>query len=65
MRVSVWQQDRPGKRWRRIGVVEIDFFGSPPFKTAMPIGDQKLVRHWPRWHFAPMEKIVSWLPGVL
>jgi hypothetical protein len=47
MRVSIWKQDRKGKRWRRIGVVALDAGGALPFKTLIPHGEDTLPERWP------------------
>ena len=55
MRLSIWQQDKPGKRWRRIGVVELHLAGAWPFKVLVSFREYALPRQWPRWMYHTME----------
>jgi len=55
MRVSVWQQDRKGARWRRLGVVEFEACGAGCFKRALPHGDDVKEKSWPRVAWYPIE----------
>jgi hypothetical protein len=61
MRISVWKQDRAGKRWRRVGVVEAQPAGAWPFKVLVSFREYALPRKWPRWHYQTMEVPQPWL----
>jgi hypothetical protein len=55
MRVSIWQQDRKGARWYRLGVVIIEAGRTLPFKRNIPHGDSPLFPIWPRLCWYTME----------
>ncbi len=56
MRVSIWQQDRKGARWFRLGVVIVDAGGPLPFKKTIPHGDCTLWPTWPRLCWYSIER---------
>jgi len=55
MRVSIWKQYEPRRRWLRVGVVEIDAAGHLPWKYPVSYGERNLPRRWPRFVFHTME----------
>jgi hypothetical protein len=58
MRVSIWQQDRKGARWLRLGVVIMSMADALPFRKAIAHGDSPLSPTWPRLCWYTMERDV-------
>lgn len=62
MRFSIWQQDQPRQKWRRLGVVEFELAGTLPFKVGSITSAWLVPNRWPRRTFYALEAAEQKLP---